>query len=135
MMVQLSPYFEARITAVSPERTGRSGDLPHILLVSRRGAVVEKTVVDSWAKGTFKSPVDSLEYHFGKHGRGRTRQQYTYDALRFFVENQEHAEWGRWNPAWNEAFRLKIGAQCGYFTPGGRILSFWDEHDDSREAL
>ena len=64
MIVRFSPYFEARIIAVSPEHAGCSRDVPHVLLVSRSGAVVEKLVADSWAKGSFKSSVDSLECHF-----------------------------------------------------------------------
>ena len=33
---------------------------------------------------TFSNVVDSLEYHFAKHGGGLTLEQYTLDAERFF---------------------------------------------------
>jgi len=105
------------------------------LVVSPRGTVVEKSVIDSWAKGTFLNPVDSLEHHFAKHARGRTRRQYTLDALRFFSEHKDKAEWGRWNPSWSEAFRIKVGSRGGYFTPGGRILSYWDDYGISKDAV
>lgn len=103
--------------------------------VSLRGAIAEKSVADSWAKGTFPNPVDSLEHHFKKHGNGRTRWQYTFDALRFFSEHNEKAQWGKWRQGWNEAFRLKIGKRCGYFTPGGRILSYWEINEERQTAL
>lgn len=131
MEVRLSRSFDERIRAVDPD----VGALPPVLAVSSQGIVVEKSVLDSWAKGSFESPAHSLEYHFLKHGRGRTRQQYTFDALRFFIEHKQQAQWGKWNPAWHEAFRLKVGTRRGYFTPGGRILSFWDEHEEHQTTL
>jgi hypothetical protein len=127
MEVRCSRSFSERIRAVDPEYEDLV-EAPSILVVSTRGVAVEKSVADNWAKGTFASPVDSLERHFEKHGAGRTRQQYTLDALRFFEEYKELAQWGRWNSTWPEAFRLKIGARGGYYTPGGRILSYWDDY-------
>jgi len=131
MEVRLSRSFEERISAVDPCLSSPTV----VLAVSSRGIVVEKSVLDSWAKGSFESPVHSLEYHFLKHGRGRTRLQYTFDALQFFSEYRQQTQWGRWNPAWYEAFRLKVDTRRGYFTPGGRILSFWDEHEKHQTAL
>jgi hypothetical protein len=135
MEVRLSSSFADRIRAVDPAHAASCSAALLLMLVSPKGVIVEKTVADSWAKGTFENAVDSLEYHFRKHGGGRTRQQYTFDALRFFHKHKESAQWGKWNPSWNEAFRLKIGTARGYFTPGGRILSFWDENEDSQTAL
>ena len=134
MHVQLSRSFAERMKAIALGYEDPDGVAPCLLVVSARGVVVEKSVADSWAKGTFASPVDSLERHFEKHAAGRTRQQYTCDALRFFEENQHLAQWGRWNPNWSESFRVKIGARNGYYTPGGRILSYWDDYG-RREAI
>lgn len=134
MEVQLSRFFGERIRSVAPG-SGICEVLAPVLVASAHGIVVEKTVVDSWARGTFRTPLDSFEYHFRKYGGGRTRQQYTFDALRFFNENRGIAQWGKWHPAWHEAFRLKVGSRRGYFTPGGRILSFWDEHEDCQTTL
>ena len=72
MEVQLSHSFAERIRAVDPECEDLDEASPALLLVSSRGIVVERSVADSWAKGTFANPVDSLERHFVKHGGGRT---------------------------------------------------------------
>lgn len=135
MQIQLSRSFADRMKVIDPGCEDAGEDTPCLLVVSARGVVVEKSVADSWAKGTFASPVDSLERHFEKHGAGRTRRQYTFDALRFFEEHRHEAKWGRWNPNWSEAFRLKIGAKNGYYTPGGRILSYWDDYGRREEVV
>jgi hypothetical protein len=102
-------------------------------VVSARGTVVEKAIADCWAKGTFDSPVDSLDYHFAIHGAGRTLRDYTYEAARFFEKHRRRAIWGRWHPRWSGAFQVKKGKCGGYFTPGGRILSYWG-FDEQREG-
>lgn len=94
--------------------------------VPSRGTAIEKAVADRWAKGTFNSVADSIEYHFSKHGNGRTLQQYTEDAVRFFQENKGQAQWGRWNPNWEPSYRLKVGNRGGYYTADGQVLSYWD---------
>jgi hypothetical protein len=95
-------------------------------IVSAKGTAVEGAIADRWAKGTFGNVVDSMEYHFAKHGGGRTLQQYTDDAVRFFQQNKGQAQWGKWNPNWEPAYRLKVGNQGGYFTSEGRVLTYWD---------
>jgi hypothetical protein len=94
--------------------------------VSSKGVAIEKAVADRWAKGTFNSVADSIEYHFSKHGNGRTLQQYTQDAVRFFQENKAQAQWGKWNPNWEPSYRLKVGNRGGYYTADGQVLSYWD---------
>jgi len=71
MEVRLSHSFAERIRAVDPEHADVCNAALPVMLVSPKGAVVEKTVADSWAKGSFDNAVDSLEYHFVKHGGGR----------------------------------------------------------------
>jgi hypothetical protein len=134
MDVRLTERFDERCRAVDPAFAA-THEARSLLLVSSKGTAVEKGVLDNWAKGSFETPMRSLEYHFGKHGSGRTRQQYTFDALQFFRENKDRAQWGKWRNDWNEAFRLKIGNRCGYFTPSGRVISFWEIHEARQATL
>ena len=48
------------------------------------------------------------------------------DALRFFSENQDKAQWGKWNSKWEEAYKIKVGDKGGYYTADGKILTYWD---------
>jgi len=133
MEVKLSHAFASRLHAIDP----RLAELRRIcsapLVVSARGTVVERALAECWAKGTFDNPVDSLDYHFAIHGAGRTLWEYTYEAARFFQKYSGEARWGRWHPRWPEAFQLKKDGPGGYFTPGGRILSYWG-FDEQREG-
>jgi len=122
----LESAFAYGQTAVDNAYATRGGETAARFIVSPRGTAVEKAIADRWAKGTFGNVVDSLEYHFGKHGAGRTLQQYTDDAAKFFQQNKGQAQWGKWNPNWEPAYRLKVGGQGGYFTGDGKILTFWD---------
>jgi hypothetical protein len=135
MEVRLSRSFEERIRAVDPACGATSSVLSPLLLFASQGIAVEKAVADSWAKGTFPNVVLALEQHFAKHGGGRTLQQYTFDALRFFNKYKEKAQWGRWKADWAESFRLKIGDEGGYFTPGGRVRSYWDAYEDCKVTI
>jgi hypothetical protein len=135
MEVRLSRFFAERIRSVDPTCLATSGAPSPVLLVESQGTVVAKSIAASWAKGTFPNVVLSIEHHFEKHGRGRTLEQYTFDALRFFNEHKDKAQWGRWKADWSESFRLKIGEQGGHFTPGGRILSYWDAYEDSEAVV
>lgn len=108
------------------EVAANAAQASHELIVSSRGTAIEKAVIDRWAKGTFESVADSIEYHFTKHGSGRTLQKYTEDAVQFFQKNKGQAQWGKWNPSWEPSYRLKIGNQGGYYTTDGRVLSYWD---------
>ena len=80
MEVRLARFFDERIRAVDPASLAASSASLG-LLVASQGTVVEKSIADSWAKGTFAKAVLSLEHHFEKHGAGRTLKQYTFDAL------------------------------------------------------
>jgi hypothetical protein len=84
------------------------------------------STASNWARGTFSNTADSMAYHFGKHGDGRTIEQYTKDAMQFWEKNKAQAEWGNWNPKWETSYRLKVGDQGGYFTKDGKILTYWD---------
>lgn len=43
---------------------------------------------NTWHKGTFANRTQSVMYHLGKHGKGRTAVQYTQDAMNFFNKNK-----------------------------------------------
>jgi RHS repeat-associated protein len=122
--ITLGIGFLVRIPGVGPARgiAGSGGRF----IVSSSGAVVDEAIVGRWAQGTFRNSADSLEYHFAKHGAGRSLQQYTDDAAGFFETNRGQAEWGKWNQNWQESFRLKVGDRGGYYTADGKILTYWD---------
>ena len=68
MQVQLSRSFAERMKAIASGYEDTDEYASCLLVVSAWGVVVEKSVADSWAKGTFASPVDSLERHFEARG-------------------------------------------------------------------
>ncbi len=80
----------------------------------------------AWNRGTFSTKLDSIMYHWQKHGKGRDLVQYTSDALQFWNTHRAAAVWGQWRPTWAPSFRLRIGWQGGYFTANGEILTYWD---------
>jgi hypothetical protein len=80
----------------------------------------------AWSRGTFPGKLQSMTYHWLKHANGRTIAQYTADALAFFNQNRQLAQWGTWNPMWAPSFRLKIAGKGGYFTALDEILTYWD---------
>lgn len=83
----------------------------------------------SWDKGTFPNRMQSIRYHLQKHGNGRSYNQYTQDALKYFSINRDKAS----------PIILKNGKnglsiktrecgvrQGGYWTEDGKIVTFWD---------
>jgi hypothetical protein len=66
-----------------------------------------------------------MEYHLNKHGKGRTIEQYTEDAMTFYNKNKSSGS----------VVTLKDGTQGiklgnsdigGYWTIDGKLVSFWD---------
>ena len=43
---------------------------------------------ENWHKGTFANRTQSIAYHMGKHGNGRSASAYTQDAMAFFKANE-----------------------------------------------
>jgi RHS repeat-associated protein len=81
----------------------------------------------SWDKGTFPNRMQSIRYHWEKHGKpfGKSIDEYTQDALEFYKQNKSRAihitlKDGR------PGLKIK-GAPGGIFTPEGRVISFWYE--------
>jgi hypothetical protein len=68
--------------------------------VSPNGVAVESVIARRWAQGTFRDVVSSMDYHYLKHGGGRSLVQYTDDATGFFEKYRGQAQWGKWNPKW-----------------------------------
>jgi len=79
----------------------------------------------SWYSSTFADAWATAYYHLEKHGEGKTLEQYTQDALDFFQQNR-----GRGQSVILEdgtpGIRIKQkGGPGGYFTPDGKIVTFW----------
>ena len=109
--------------------TANSGVWTHnTYIVSPTGTAVDAATASRWGEGTMGSEVDSMEYHLGKHGNGRTIEQYTDDAQDFFQNNQMQAKWGQWNPKWQPSYKIKTGPgnPGGYFDANGKVLTYWD---------
>jgi hypothetical protein len=85
--------------------------------------------VDYWHKGTFDSVEDSMEYHLMKHGKGRTIEEYTNDAMNFYNKNKNL---GKTIQLKDGTFGIKIQTGKGknkiggYWTNDRKIVSFWD---------
>jgi hypothetical protein len=47
-------------------------------------------------------------------------------AIDFWNQHKDQAVWGKWNPDWEESYRLKVGDTKGYYTRDGEILTYWD---------
>ena len=66
-----------------------------------------------------------MRAHLEKHGKGRTMEQYTNDALKFFQENKHIArEVTLQDGSRGLYIRTKSGG--GYWTLDGKIVTFWD---------
>ena len=92
-----------------------------------------KYLSNSWHKGTFPNKMQSVKYHLGKHGAGRTATQYTKDAQSFFQANKHL---GKEVILKDGTHGIKIQTKQiingkthrvgGYWTKDRRIVTFWD---------
>ena len=79
-----------------------------------------------WDKGTFPNSRASLRYHYDKHGAGMTVAEYT-NAARSFMNRNASVLTYTYNYKLNNVswyFNYLYG-HGGYFTSGGKILTFW----------
>jgi RHS repeat-associated protein len=83
-----------------------------------------KYLFDNWHQATFKNRLQSLLYHLGKHGKGRTASEYTKAAQNFFKLNQHRAIPVVLKDG-TKGWHIK-GQTGGYWTETGQIVSFWD---------
>ncbi len=85
-----------------------------------------REVVGSWDRGTFRSRADSIRYHHPKHAPGQSVLEYTREARSFFTANRsQFRPVTPTKPGWKPALRLKTATKTGWFTPHGRILTYW----------
>ena len=80
-----------------------------------------------WYKGTFKSGLQSMRYHYSKHGSGFGNiLNYTKSAINFANRNSSllkytfNYKFG--NASWNFSYLYGNG---GMFTSSGKIITFW----------
>lgn len=93
-----------------------------------------KYLADNWHQGTFPNRMQSVRYHLAKHGKGRTAQQYTQDAMDFFQKNKhlgQKVTLKDGTPGIKIQTKIKIPGQKtqrigGYWTQDGKLVTFWD---------
>jgi hypothetical protein len=93
-----------------------------------------KYLADNWHQGTFPNRMQSVRYHLAKHGKGRTAQQYTQDAMDFFHKNQhlgQKVTLKDGTPGIKIQTKvmipgLKTQRIGGYWTQDGKLVTFWD---------
>lgn len=79
---------------------------------------------EQWHKGTFDSVDESIEYHLQKHGKGRSLEEYTNAAMRFFRVNRDKARQVVLKDG-TKGLQLR-GDTGGYWTENGKLVTFWD---------
>ncbi len=91
-----------------------------------KGAKVIQNILDTrWYKGTFNTVEDSARYHLGKHGKGRSLEEYTNAGVEFFNKNKDKAVKTTLNDG-SPGLKVESGGQGGYFTPDGKVVTYWD---------
>ncbi len=92
-----------------------------------------KYLNNSWYKGTFPNKTQSLKYHLGKHGRGRTATEYTRDAMNFFEKNShlgKKVTLKDGTPGIKIQTKTNVDGKTqrmgGYWTQDGKLVTFWD---------
>ena len=91
-----------------------------------------KNAVNHWSSGNFDTNLDSIKYHYNKHGAEIPHNNivnYTNDALDFANRNKKVLQFS--NPSWSNTMSPGFtapypkGYQGGWFTSDGKILTFW----------
>lgn len=88
----------------------------------------KKFIYANWYRGTFPTPLDSLNYHVKKHGQGRSRIQYTKDALYFFKKNKYRGK-RRMLLDGTPGMKITTRKAGGIFTQDGKIVTFWYDNE------
>jgi len=86
-----------------------------------------KELVGAWGKGTHDTVADSIRYHFGKHGDGRSLPKYLNDALNFRKKRGVKGKWredGKKKWGNGDEFLIDDGKDILTFGPSGRPDSF-----------
>lgn len=70
-----------------------------------------------------------MDYHLKKHGKGRTLEQYTEDAMDFYNKNKSHGKEVTLKDG-TKGIKIQTGKGKnkvgGYWTTDGKLVTFWD---------
>ncbi len=88
-----------------------------------------ETITGKWDKATFDKVENSMLHHVAKHGKGRTLEQYTDDAMKFFGNNKHLGERIILKDG-TPGIKIQTGTGKnkigGYWTTEGKLVTFWD---------
>ncbi|MCJ2164789.1 MULTISPECIES: DUF637 domain-containing protein [unclassified Pseudodesulfovibrio] len=99
--------------------------------VDYNGVVTQ--VEENWHQGTFPDTTSSIDYHLAKHGKGRSAEEYTNDAMEFFSKHKGEAQevlLKDGTPGLKVQIKTIVNGkavrQGGYWTKGGKLVTYWD---------
>lgn len=107
-------------TAGSPQSNTKIG-------ITQKGNTIAPKLESQWHRSTFDTVQDSMKYHLKYHGQGRSMEQYTRDASNYFNQNKNVAQKVTLEDG-SPGLKIKTNRDHGgYFTPDGKIVTYWDE--------
>ncbi|MEM6338440.1 MAG: hypothetical protein AAF673_00745 [Pseudomonadota bacterium] len=95
---------------------------------------IAKDTIQQWHQSTFGNIENSIQYHFNKHGKGRSLAEYTTVAKKFFELNKNMGKEVTLRDG-TKGIKIKIKTFDsngkirnigGYWTKEGKIVSFFD---------
>ncbi|WP_438433841.1 polymorphic toxin-type HINT domain-containing protein [Gorillibacterium sp. sgz500922] len=93
------------------------------------GPKYNEATSDQWYKGTFGDVTETMDYHLRKHGKGRTPEEFTKDAMDFFKANKHLAEEVTLSTG-AKGYKIQTGTGKnkvgGYWTADGKLVTYWD---------
>jgi hypothetical protein len=70
-----------------------------------------------------------MDYHLKKHGKGRTPEQYTKDAMNFYQQNKHLGQEVTLSTG-EKGTKIQTGTGKnkvgGYWLKNGKLVTFWD---------
>ncbi len=95
----------------------------------KHGPKYSTKTYNQWYKGTWKNKTKSMDYHLRKHSKGRTPEQYTQVAMRFFSKNKHLAQEVTLSTG-KKGYKIQTGTGKnkvgGFWTKDGKLVTFWD---------
>ncbi|WP_419785537.1 DUF637 domain-containing protein [Pseudodesulfovibrio sp.] len=120
-------------TVTTPVDGDNVGSLPASEQNDIKNDGVITQVEDTWHKGTFSDTTSSIDYHLAKHGKGRSAEEYTNDAMAFFEKNKNSAQdvvLKDGTPGLKIQTEKTVNGkrikQGGYWTKDGKLVTYWD---------
>jgi hypothetical protein len=114
-----------KLTYENPNQVAGSPDLIGGIGGALKGIKLSKAVLSSWKNVNFKSVSSTIKYHVGKHGNGKTIEQFTDDALNFY---KKFSSQGKSVILKDGTEGLKIKDQAsgwfGIYDKSGKIVTF-----------